>query len=100
MLMSQRATSSALTAAPNAGGLPGAVCRLAQAASAAAQIAMTTVRSDVDIFHAPVGADGPAHDGVVVIGIGGRVLREPGLARRLHPPLLVSGTALQHRFPA
>jgi len=45
---------SALTATPNAGGLPGAGCRLAQAASAAAQIAMTTVRSDVDIFHAPV----------------------------------------------
>src|SRR5260370_22614429 len=71
MLMSQRAISSALTAAPNAGGLPGAGCRLAQAASAAAQIAMTAVRSDVDMFHAPVCAHRPAHDGVVVIGIGG-----------------------------
>src|SRR5258707_1173372 len=66
MLMSQRATSSALTAAPNAGGLPGAGCKLAQAASAATDITMTTTRSDVDIFHAPVCAHPPADDGVVV----------------------------------
>src|SRR6266850_7734048 len=99
MLMSQRAISSALTAAPNAGGLPVADGKPAQAASAAAPIAMTTVRSDVNIFHAPVGADRPAHYGVVVIGID-RVLRQPRLARRLHLPLFVGGAALQHRFLA
>src|SRR5438552_19042341 len=98
MLISERAISSALTAAPNAGGLPGEAGRLAQAASAAA--AITTMRSDVDIFHAPVSAHRPAHDGVVVIGIGGCVLRLPRLARGLHPSLLVGGAALQHRFPA
>src|SRR5258708_8167423 len=96
MLMSKRAISSALTAAPNAGGLEGAGCRLAQAASAATAIA--TTRLDVDIFHAPIRAHAPAHDGVVVIGVGARVLREPHLARRLHAPLLVGGAALQHRF--
>src|SRR5258708_80324 len=100
MLMSQRATSSALTAAPNAGGLPGAVCRLAQAASAAAAIALRTLRSDVDIFHAPVCAHGPAHDGVVVIDHSGRILCKPRLARRLHAPLLVVCSDLQHRFSA
>src|SRR5712691_855304 len=100
MLMSQRTISSALTAAPSAGGLSGAGCRPAQAASAAAPIAMTTVRSQINIFHAPVCAHRPAHDGVVVIGIGGRVLREPRLARRLHLPLFVGGAALQHRFLA
>src|SRR2546421_7179230 len=99
MLMSQRATSSAPTAAPNAGGLPGAGCRLAQPASAAAQIAMRTVHLSVDIFHAPVCAHRPAHYGIVVIGID-RVLREPRLARRLHSPFLVGGAALQHRLLA
>src|SRR5713101_2273311 len=69
MLMSKRAISSALTAAPNAGGLPGAGCRLAQAASAAA--AITTMRLDVNIFHASVCPHRPAHDGVVVIVVGG-----------------------------
>src|SRR2546425_4770140 len=97
MLMSQRATSSALTAAPNAGVLPGAGCRLAQAASAAAPIAITTVLSDVDILHAPVGTDRPAHYGVVVEADVRRELRAPLLARRLHAPLLVGGAAPQHR---
>ncbi len=35
-----------------------------------------------------------------MIDHGGGILREPRLARRLHPPFLVGGTALQHRFPA
>src|SRR5258708_24113725 len=97
MLMSQRATSSALTAAPKAGGLPGADGRLAQAASAAAPIAMTTLRSDVDIFHAPVCAHRPADDGIIVIAHVRCELRTPLFARRLHAPLLVGGAALQHR---
>src|SRR6267378_3537213 len=97
MLMSQRAISSALTALPNAGGLPGTGGRLAQAASAAAPIAMTTLRSDVNIFHAPVCAHRPADDGIVVVADVRSELREPRLARRLHAPLLVGGAALQHR---
>src|SRR5260221_2293139 len=97
MLMSQRAISSALTAAPNAGWRDGDCA--AKAARLAAPTAMT-MRLDVNIFPAPVGAHGPAHDGVVVIAIGGRVLRQPRLARRLHAPLLVGGAALQHRFLA
>src|SRR6266704_5842612 len=97
MPMSQRATSSALTAAPNAGGLPGAGCRPAHAASAAAKAAMTTARSDVDILHAPVCFHRPADDRIVVIADIGRELRNPLLARRLHAPALVGGAALQHR---
>src|SRR2546423_1922681 len=100
MLMSQRATSSALTEAPNAGGLPGAGCKLAQAASAAAKTAMTRARSDVDIFHVPVRAHRPADDGIVVITHVRRELREPDFARRLHAPFLVGSAALQHRRSA
>src|SRR6267142_396601 len=96
MLMSQRAISSALTAAPSAGCLPGAGCRPAQAASAAAPI--TAMRLDIDIFHAPVCAHRPADDGIVVIAHIRRELRDPLLARRLHAPLFVGGAALQHRF--
>src|SRR5258706_2305744 len=97
MLMSQRAISSALTAAPNAGWRDGACA--AQATRLAAPTVMT-MRLDVNIFHAPVHAHSPAHDGVVVIIVGGRVLRDPRLARGLHAPLLVGRAALQHRLQA
>src|SRR6267154_5647123 len=97
MLMSQRAISTALTAAPNAGWRDGACA--AQATRLAAPTAMT-MRLDVNIFHAPVRAHRPAHDGVVVIDHSRRILRKPHLARRLHAPLLVGRAALQHRFLA
>src|SRR5882724_1945743 len=97
MLMSQRAISSALTAAPNAGSRDGACA--AQATRLAAPAAMT-MRLDVDIFHAPVRAHRPAYDGVVVIDHSRRILRKPRLARRLHAPLLVGRAALQHRLLA
>src|SRR5260221_5751145 len=97
MLMSQRAISSALTAAPNAGWRDGPCA--AQATRLAAPTAMT-MRLDVNIFHAPVRAHRPAHDGVVVIDHSSRILRKPHLARRLHAALLVGRAALQHRLLA
>src|SRR5437870_5757989 len=63
MLISQRATSSALTLSPRAGRLPTG-CGVAHAASAAT--AQTIIRLGVNILHAPVGADCPADDRVVV----------------------------------
>src|SRR5204863_8865910 len=95
MLMSKPASCCAVTGSPNFGdGVP-AGCGVAHAASAAA--ANTSRRLGVDIFHAPVRVDSPAHDGVVVEADIGRVACPPFTACRLHVAFLVRGAALQHR---
>src|SRR5712692_11138821 len=71
--------------------------RTAVIAIVATALAMTAVRSDVNIFHAPVCAHRPADDGIVVVADVRSESREPRIARRLHAPLLVGGAALQHR---
>src|SRR5689334_21820842 len=52
-------------------------------------------RLGVDMGHLSVGADRPAHDRVVVVGIRRRILREPVLARGLHAAFFVGGAALE-----
>src|SRR5688572_32565542 len=102
MLMSQRATSSALTAAPRPGDLAagGLTAQAARTVAAITAIAATCIRLDVCIFHTPVGAYCPSHDGVVVIDHGGGVSRLPRVTRRLHLSLLVGSATLQHRLLA
>src|SRR5258706_1247273 len=98
MLMSKPASCCALTGSPTLGdGVP-AGCGVAHAASAAA--ANTRRRLGVDIFYAAVGADRPAHDGVVVKADIGREARLPFAPRRLHAAFLVRGAALQDRGSA
>src|SRR5436189_105838 len=95
MLMSKPASCCAATGSPNFGdGVP-ARCGVAHAASATA--ASTSTRLGVDIFHAPVLLDRPAHDGVVVKADIGREARLPFAPRRLHVALLIRSAALQNR---
>src|ERR1044071_4703226 len=95
MLISQRASSSGLIGAPRPGALRVSTGCMLQAASDNA--ARATIRLDIDIRHAPVLGHAPAHNRMVVKDVGGGILCEPVLARRLHTSPLIGRPSLQDR---
>src|SRR4030081_3484290 len=94
MLISQAASSSLVTGMPRDGERSADCCGPVAQAPAASS-ASTAARLSVDMFYAPVRADRPCDDRVVVIGVAGGILRQPFAARRLHLPLFVGGPALE-----
>src|SRR4030081_2290817 len=99
MLISQAASSSLVTGMPRDGERSADCCGPVAQAPAASS-ASTAARLSVDMFYAPVRADRPCDDRVVVIGVAGGILRQPFAARRLHLPLFVGGPALEQGLGA
>src|SRR4051812_31847143 len=99
MLMSQAASSVSVIGMPSAGDLTAEVCGTPAQAVAASKPSAAT-RLSKDMFDAPVCAHRPRDDRVVVIGVAGRILREPFAPRRLHLPLFVGRAAQKHGLGA
>src|SRR6185369_17360074 len=100
MLMSHAAIRSAGAGCPNAGfgdDVTGVIVGAVPQAGISMAATRTATVLRVYIFHAPVGADRPADDRIVVETNVRREQRRPLTASGLHVALFIGRAALQHR---